>query len=803
MILLAVLLLGAAPDVRAQQPTLEVKNEGLSEEAFEQLFDRLTTTNVRTGLLLDKAAGFADVTRFDGTARAEATTLDDWRQAHQDLVRSQLGGAATLGNQTPGNRRLEALPSRETIDAAAATYLQAGVIPLAILSVRYSKIRPEREAEVQRDLLGTSPALDRETTRTGRPPGQTLRPAPMSPYSEHVAFAVAPYQSQSAARTVRFTIAPELYLTRGSEQATRFDVDFGDGRGFRSAALGEIVAVSYVAGRQKTIQLVAHEAGATRSARALFDVLEASVPAPDRAWTNQTARRDYQGRRARYDAYAFYGRGHAKLTRPVVFVEGFDTYANDPAKRRTWQEMYDLAAEENFAATLRAHGYDLVFKLHNAADYIQRNAYALEAFLDQLNREMRYQNPMVVVGPSMGGLIGQFALASMERKQKRHNVRLYVSVDAPHQGANIPLGDQFLFEFFDNDSDQARAGKIAVNSPAARQMLIYQYQAFPNEDRLRTVLRRDLQRLGYPRQVVRASLASGSGYGRPQRGNARVGYRPMRPGDKIVEYRYRSFFVDLDGDVWALPDQNGGRTQIFEGRKNVNGLHYRAQNIYVSGTQPLDNAPGGLQGTQADIASGSFPYGRIYTSFPDHAWIPTTSALDLATSDLFYNVSEDPLALVSGGLGKQSTAVWNSIYYPRENETHVDSNPANTLALLQTIDPSITAPVASVEAAPDVSVTERALLPEAALPEAYSLGANYPNLFNPQTVIPFALTKAGPVTLAIYDVTGREVARLVDAPLEAGYHDATWDASALPSGVYLYRLCAEGFTQTRRMVLVK
>ena len=465
VILLTALFLGAAPDVRAQQPTLEVENKGLSEEAFEQLFDRLTPNTVRTGLLLDKAAGFADVTRFDGTARAEATTLDDWRQAHQDLLRSQLGGAATLGNQTPGNQSLEALPSRETIDAAAAVYLRADVIPLAILSVRYNKIRPEMEAQVQRDLLGNAPALDRETTRDGRPPGQTLRPAPISPYSEHLAFAVAPYKSQSAARTVRFIIAPELYLRRGSEQATRFNVDFGDGRGFRSVALGEVVAVSYATGGQKTIQLVAHEAGATRSARALFDVLEASAPAPDRAWTNQTARRDYQGQRARYDAYAFYGRGNAKLTRPVVFVEGFDTYATDPAKRRTWQEMYDLAAEENFAATLRVYGYDLVlFKLHNAADYIQRNAYALEAFLDQLNREMRHQNPMVVVGPSMGGLIGRFALASMERKGKRHNVRLYVSVDAPHQGANLPLGDQFLFDF----SITTRTRPAPAKSPSTR-----------------------------------------------------------------------------------------------------------------------------------------------------------------------------------------------------------------------------------------------------------------------------------------------------------------------------------------------
>ncbi len=90
-----------------------------------------------------------------------------------------------------------------------------------------------------------------------------------------------------------------------------------------------------------------------------------------------------------------------------------------------------------------------------------------------------------------------------------------------------------------------------------------------------------------------------------------------------------------------------------------------------------------------------------------------------------------------------------------------------------------------------------------ALTETYALASNYPNPFNPSTEIRFVLPEASAVSLVVYDVMGREVERLLDKTLEAGYHEARWDATGLPSGVYLYRIEAGPFTQTRRMTLLK
>ena len=113
----------------------------------------------------------------------------------------------------------------------------------------------------------------------------------------------------------------------------------------------------------------------------------------------------------------------------------------------------------------------------------------------------------------------------------------------------------------------------------------------------------------------------------------------------------------------------------------------------------------------------------------------------------------------------------------------------------------------SYDGGPQPRISEGALTALEMLPSEYALEPNYPNPFNPTTEIRFALPEAADVRLIVYDALGREVARLVDGPVGAGYQHATFEAGSLPSGVYLYRLEAKGaaetFSKTGRMVLVK
>jgi hypothetical protein len=86
---------------------------------------------------------------------------------------------------------------------------------------------------------------------------------------------------------------------------------------------------------------------------------------------------------------------------------------------------------------------------------------------------------------------------------------------------------------------------------------------------------------------------------------------------------------------------------------------------------------------------------------------------------------------------------------------------------------------------------------------AFGLSGAYPNPFNPATAIRYALPQAGAVRLVVYNMLGQEVARLVEGLVAAGRHEVVFDGQGLPSGVYLYRLEAGTFVQTRRMTLVK
>ncbi len=88
-------------------------------------------------------------------------------------------------------------------------------------------------------------------------------------------------------------------------------------------------------------------------------------------------------------------------------------------------------------------------------------------------------------------------------------------------------------------------------------------------------------------------------------------------------------------------------------------------------------------------------------------------------------------------------------------------------------------------------------------PSTFALGQNYPNPFNPETSFEFRVPSSEFVSLKIFDLLGREVSVLVSEKKSAGEYRVTWDASGFSSGVYLYRLQAGGFVETKRMLLLR
>jgi len=89
------------------------------------------------------------------------------------------------------------------------------------------------------------------------------------------------------------------------------------------------------------------------------------------------------------------------------------------------------------------------------------------------------------------------------------------------------------------------------------------------------------------------------------------------------------------------------------------------------------------------------------------------------------------------------------------------------------------------------------------IPHEYKLYQNYPNPFNPATMFRFQMPVKGNVKIVIFDILGREVTTLVNEQLSPGTYETAWDATNFASGIYYYKLVAETFTETKKMVLIK
>ncbi len=88
-------------------------------------------------------------------------------------------------------------------------------------------------------------------------------------------------------------------------------------------------------------------------------------------------------------------------------------------------------------------------------------------------------------------------------------------------------------------------------------------------------------------------------------------------------------------------------------------------------------------------------------------------------------------------------------------------------------------------------------------PSSFSMQQNYPNPFNPVTNIKFSIPKSSNVRIAVYDISGKEVDVLVNDNINAGTYQVSWNAERFSSGTYFCRMSSSGFTETKRMTLIK
>jgi hypothetical protein len=495
------------------------------------------------------------------------------------------------------------------------------------------------------------------------------------------------------------------------------------------------------------------------------------VPSPDDT-IEITATVPYLDQAGTGRAYVYLAPGHAQLTNPVLAVEGFDI-----DNSMDWDELYTLLNQEGVVESLRTRGYDaVVLDFTDATDYVQRNTFVFTELLQQVEDAIDPAATVAVVGASMGGLVARYGLAWLESSGIPHRARTFISYDAPHAGANIPLGLQHWTDFFAGQSTDAAYFRDRLNRPAARQMLAYHFEvpqpSTPAADPLFGELQADFAAVGgYPSLPRRVAFANGSGAGLDQ------GYAA---GAQLIDYYFNNIFVLIRGNVYALPD--GGPATVFDGRIRILLVQDTQRTVTVGGTLPYDSAPGGWRASMVQLDTTDVDYGDIVALHPNHCFVPTVSALDLATTDLFYDVAGDPDLVAH--------TPFDAVYYAAgANEEHVHISPTGAQALLAEIGRPVTG-VATPLARPAPGPI---------------LAPATPNPFTATTRIAFTLPRDGEVDLRVFDVAGREVAALRHGRMPAGTHVAGWDGRdsdgrAASAGVFLVRCALDGAVATSRVV---
>jgi len=717
-------------------PATRVATAGPIEDRLQEALGALDTRELQTGVLYDRVLPLSDIERFSGKDGAAVASRGLWRQVYEELRR-----ASADPNVRP--------PAEALVERARR---QQDAVPLTLLFDDYERIRPD--------------ALDRGALalRNGR-----LVRGSGEAFERRTAFAAAALREWTyRGREVRFVLGRDDYFSNRRGDDPRLEADLDDGAGFRAMSFDVPLTARYGEPGTKTLRLRATTAdGEAREASFAFTVRALAAPLPNDTLL-VTGAIPYLGGVASAQAYVYLAAGRTQLVNPAVVVEGFDL-----DNSMNWDELYALLNQENLLEGLRADGYDaVVLNFTDATEYLQRNAFVLLELLQELHATLGPQKTVALAGASMGGLVSRYALAYMETQALPDPVRTFISLDAPHLGADIPLGIQYWVKFFSGQSADAAYLLSRLDRPAARQMLVYHYSDPPGAapDPLRATFTADLAAIGdWPSQPRLVAIANGSNNGSGQ---------GFAPGAQIIRWSYSNLLVDILGNVWAVPNLTS--TKIFDGRIRIL-ISTTAQSVTASGTQPFDNAPGGSRATMAEMDAVPAPYGDIVALYPSHCFIPTVSALAYATSDLFHDISADPDPV--------SHTPFDAIYAQATNQGHVAITPQNAAWIKSEVEVSTTGvgPLAGTHP---------------------SLRAPMPNPSSGPVRIGFTLNRPGAVDLRVFGVDGREVASLARGIWDAGNHEVAWSGcdargASVRAGVYVVRYAADGAAVTRRIVRLR
>ncbi|MGD0711722.1 MAG: T9SS type A sorting domain-containing protein [Bacteroidales bacterium] len=648
---LLIIFIFSYSSIFSQTPSGYVTNNSNGAAAdIQQIFSHLDTNSIPTKILYNKVISFVNINKFDGIDSIGIANIGKWRELYFEINK-----ACVTKQKFPD--------ISNTFQKANNMFKQQNVIPIGILNVKYN---------ILDDSALIKGLVTFQNYRFSDVQGRTK-----SPYNNKRLFTAASLVNINSPEA-NFLISDDYYFSNDTLPVDHFEIDFDDGAGFNVYQKNQTVRINYSTSGQKTIQInTVFKNNSSLFAAFTINLSCPGVPTPDwgpndfpnfvPGWTtpiysynynyvNTNNPNDNGSSIGSAEVTIWYAPGHTVLTNPLILLDGFDP--NVPQYKFSYCDLYDKLNEQQTIGYLQSgsgcYDYDIVVvDWDYGADWIQKNALVLVNILQWINANKVGNNPNILIGPSMGGIIGRYALCYMEKNTIPHDVSTFVLLDSPNQGANFPLGLQLFMNYF-SSYDDVETGLNVINSPAAKQLLNYHYDQWPTLgcDPLRTSLMQDLRdNLGYyPTQPLLVGISNGSGYvsdginaptGQPtlqNNGKGSNSTNTLNPQSEILDVgtSLEGLILLMYSQVWALPDGNNGPIfQVWE-------VNSGTTTYSVEGTQPYDGAPGSYYPYLDDyVSSGSTWSGSTETTInlnqPFFDFIPTCSALDYMPINYYGN----------------------------------------------------------------------------------------------------------------------------------------------------------------------
>lgn len=272
---------------------------------------------------------------------------------------------------------------------------------------------------------------------------------------------------------VNFILPQEIWLSNNPGVINKIEINADDGNGFRQIIFNQPIGISYTSLKKEGIHNIIFKltlnSGETLLSRINIkfgDPQKQGLQNPPLGKQAEIINADrfhfiesdetFNGKKASAILSIKYAAGRGEIRKPLIVAEGYDpgiitkpeNVFGEGNLNYFIEEIEDSDSGDLYSLLIGSQEYDIIYvDWVNGVDDMRRNAKLLKTIINWVNNEKANNGSSVknvVLGQSMGGVISRYALREMELENTDHDTRLYVSHDAPHQGANVPYGLQYL-----------------------------------------------------------------------------------------------------------------------------------------------------------------------------------------------------------------------------------------------------------------------------------------------------------------------------------------------------------------------